>query len=162
MSGARHMPSSSKGFATKRMRSALGNGFPSNTVLKRPPQLSSQLTHEPLPYQHMDMGASSPSLQQEEVIYNLLRNLASGDKERMALTLMQFSVAMMSDWQVAVVTGRSKVDVTCSCASAAAAAETGASIRNEESMPDPEALETQRAAACAFFNSRWASSSRMK
>ena len=73
----------------------------------------------------------------------------------MALTLMQFSVAMMSDRQVTVVTGRSKMDVTCSCASAAAAADAAADIRT--GMSDSTAFFTSAGAS-----SRWPSFSTMK
>ena len=145
----------------KRLRSSLGNGV-----------LSSRLTHEPLPYQHMAMAASSQALQQQEEIYDFLNNLLSGDRERMALMLMQLSIAIMSDRQVTMVTGRSKMDVTCSCASAAAAADAAAGITNAECMSDSAASQTPRTAACGFRHfvpqlnaaspSRWPSSSTMK
>ena len=100
MSGAR--PSSAGTFPNKRMRCV--------------PQ-------HPFGFQHVEMEMMSPALLQMKVIYNMVHNLASDDKGRIALILFQFALAMLTDREVTRLTGRSKMELTCTCAAAAAEAD---------------------------------------
>ena len=86
-----------------------------------------------------------PAPQQQRQLNNLFdRVLSAGDREVTALMLMRLAVDSLADEEVIQLLGRSKVDVTASCASAAAAAVAAASRSAEQASDWQQLLSEQR------------------